>query len=128
MEYKLPDKVIPIELVRINRNIRKICSCENPQYDVDPNNRMVWCRDCGASIDPFDAIYNLAKRGHEMEEENQRLLEQRRQILNYQPHLVVFKSLERQYRSKEMAPVCPNCGKGFLFEKITGWINRKYME
>lgn len=125
---KLPDKIFDIETLKIKHNMRKICNCENPQYDVDTNNRAVWCRKCGAWIDPFEAILDIAQNFERLEDDTKRLLEQRRQIENYKPHLVLFKRLESEYRrSKDMLPICPTCGQAFDFDKITRWINKRYL-
>jgi rubrerythrin len=125
----LPDKIVSIDALKIRHNMRKICACENPQYDVDANNRAVWCRNCGAWIDPYDAIEHIAKNIERLNEDVQNLLEQRRQIENYKPHLVLFKKLEREYiRSKDMLPICPACGKPFDLAKISSWVNKKYIE
>ncbi|MDP5274330.1 hypothetical protein Q5Y73_09430, partial [Chengkuizengella sp. 2205SS18-9] len=57
------------------------------------------------------------------------LLEQRKQIENYKPHMVVFKELERSYRKRHgerMIPTCPNCSRGFRFEELSGWVNERF--
>jgi len=125
----LPDKIVNIEVLKINRNMRKFCTCENPQYDVDSTNRAVWCRVCGAWVDPYDAIEHIAKNIERLNEDVQNLLEQRRQIENYKPHLILFKKLEAEYRrSKDMFPICPTCAKPFDLAKISSWVNKKYIE
>lgn len=125
---ELPDKVIQLEVLRINRNIGKRCTCLQPNYVLDPLNREVNCSKCGSRVDTFDAFYDLACHWERMEWEVEALLEQRKQIANYKPHLVVFKDLESQYRSKKMLPCCPECGKPFYFEHITSWHNRELEE
>jgi len=141
MECKLPEKIISIETLRINHNIRKICSCEKPLYDVDGNNRAVWCRVCGAWIDPYEAIEHIAENIEKLNDEVHNLYEKHKeayekiQKLNSEIELLakkrarlnVFKGLEQSYRN-DMLPHCPECGKMFDFVKITGWTNRKYME
>jgi len=128
MDNELPDKVISLEVLRINRNIGKRCKCDKPNYVVDKDNREVACGKCGSRIDAFDALYSLACDWERVEEDTRRLLEQRKEIANYKPWLVVFRKLESHYRGKEMLPCCPECGKAFYFEHITGWSNRKMEE
>lgn len=125
---ELPDKVVRLEVLRINRNIGKRCKCEEPNYVVDTDNREVNCDQCGSRIDPYDAIYGLAHHYERLQEEVQGLLRQRREIANYKPHLIVFRNLESHYRSKEMLPCCPECRKAFYFEHITSWTNRRMEE
>ena len=143
----LPDKAIDIELLRIKHNMRKICSCENPLYDVDANNRAVWCRVCGAWIDPFEALLYIAGCTEKMDQEidsryeninclyeKQKEAYEKIQKLNSEIEVLtkkrvrlnVFKEIERSYRD-DMLPRCPECGKAFDFIKITRWINKKYL-
>lgn len=125
---RLPDKVVDIEILRINRNVGKWCKCRNRKFTVDPDNRSVYCGECGALVDPFEAIYDVAKSCERLKRETENLLEQRRQIASYKPHLVVFKKLESSYRSKNYLPCCPECGKAFFFEHICSWVNRELEE
>lgn len=125
MTDKLPENIINIEMLRINRNIGKRCKCIEKKFTVDANNRFVYCRECGALVDPYEAIEYLARHYEQLEEETKFLLEQRREIVNYKPHMVVFRNLERDYRGKKKLPCCPKCGEGFYFEEITNWVNRE---
>jgi hypothetical protein len=83
-------------VLRINRNIDKRCKCVKKTFVVDLNNRAIHCGSCGAWTDPFDAIYYLAPHLEGLLEQVKSLLEQRRQIVNYKPHMVVFRELERR--------------------------------
>ena len=56
---KLPDNLVQIDMIRLKKAYRKNCTCLYPHFDVDLDNYMIECRDCGAIIDPWDAI----KRG-----------------------------------------------------------------
>lgn len=128
MSDELPNKVVRIETLRINRDMKKHCTCINKTFTVDANNRAVYCDECGAWIQPYEAIEYLAKHYEKLQNETQSLLEQRKQIANYKPHLIVFRNLERYYREKTMVPTCPRCGEGFFFEEINHWINRAIHE
>jgi hypothetical protein len=57
----VPDKIVKFELLKTKRNTQKICNCKNPEYEVHTDNRSVWCVNCGARIDPFDAILYIAE-------------------------------------------------------------------
>lgn len=125
---ELPDKLINLEVLRINRDVTKICRCYDRGFVVDTQNGMVTCNKCGAWVDPFEAITELARHRERIKDENRRLLEERKQIVNYKPHMLTFRNLEKHYRNKEMLPVCPHCHRGFYFEEITSWTNREYEE
>ena len=140
MAESVPSKIFDIELLKIKRNMRKICSCKNPQYDVDVNNRAVWCRVCDAWIDPFEAILYIADHNEKLKQNIDYLCEKQAEayekiqnlnneiglLAKKRARLNVFKGLESSYRN-DMLPHCPECNKIFHFEKITGWTNRKYV-
>jgi predicted molibdopterin-dependent oxidoreductase YjgC len=124
----LPENIVHIDVLRINRGIEKRCKCKDKTFIVDTQNRCVNCGSCGALIDPYEAIEYLATYWERVEQQTEALLEQRRQIANYKPHLVVMRELERRYRGKKMLPCCPHCGRGFYFEEIKSWVGRGYEE
>jgi len=126
---KLPDKVIELEVLRINRNIDKKCRCYNRTFVVDPTNKIILCGECGARVDPYEAIYDLAYNRERMVEENRRLLEQRKQIESYKPFLVVIKELEKKYRNKnELLPCCPHCHRGIYLKELLAESTSKQFE
>lgn len=123
MSEELPQKIKHIDIVRIERGRRKICRCEKPKYEIDNVNRLVMCTECQAIVDPYEAVYNLALHYERLAAEVNYLLEQRKQILNYKPHLVVIKSLEQEYR--RMLPLCPKCGEVFDLKEICKWTSKE---
>jgi len=137
----LPDKIMDFELLKIKRNMRKFCTCENPQYDVDANNRAVWCSVCGAWVDPFDVILYLAEHSEKLEKRIDCLYEKEKEacerinkligeieiLSKKKARLSVFKKLESEYRN-DMVPYCPKCDQLFYFENIVAWRNRKYIK
>ncbi|MEN2468117.1 hypothetical protein [Ornithinibacillus sp. JPR2-1] len=125
---KLPDKVIGIDQLRINRGIEKICKCDNRRFMVDTQNRRITCQECGAVIDPYDAMYELARNGERLQEQVNNLLEQRKQIANYKPWLVTIKKLEKEYRGRKMLPCCPRCSEPFYLEELSHWSGKPYAD
>lgn len=95
---------------------------------MDTKNRCVNCGYCGALIDPYEAMEYLATKYEKFEQQTKALLEQRKQIAAYEPHLLVIRELERGYRGKKMLPCCPHCNKGIYIEEIKSWVGRGYEE
>lgn len=126
---ELPDKVVRIDILRVNWNCEKICQCHNPHYVLDVAKRAVYCDDCKATIDPFEALVRLASSYSRASDQVERLLEQRRQIEKYRPHLVVIKRLEEMYRGRRMVPTCPECHQPFDLSDLLGavWTNRAFL-
>lgn len=124
----LPDNIKRFDILKIEYGKKKLCQCFDPHYEIDMQNRLVYCIDCNAIIDPFEVLCSLARHYSRIENQVNGLLEQRRKIVNYKPWLLVFRDLESRYRSKEMLPCCPECGKPFYFEQINTWTSRKMEE
>lgn len=121
----LPEKIKRIDVLKVEYGKRKLCECRNPHYEIDYVNKIVQCEDCGAIVEPFEALYNMAKHYERLGDQVEALLEQRREIAAYKPHLIVIKNLERETRAG-MIPYCPKCGEMFELDEITAWHNRKF--
>lgn len=121
---ELPDKIARIDILRVEYGRRKICQCEEPHYEIDIQNHIVKCLDCGAIVDPFVAITTLAAYYDRLNNQVERILEQAKEIKNYKPHRRIFQNMERRYRT--MVPCCPHCNEPFDFSEITAWYNKQY--
>lgn len=128
MSNELPDKVIRMDVVRVEQAKMKSCECFEPHYTIDTINRLVYCKDCGAIVDPFNALTYLAEHYDRIAKWTETILEQRRQIESYKPHLVVIKQLEEQCRANKysMMPVCPHCKEPFELSDLRTWVNRAF--
>lgn len=127
---KLPENVVRMEILQLNRNIEKHCKCATKKLIVDPTNRMVYCDKCKAYIDPFEAILYIATVRDDMQRETDRMLEYKKEIASYNPSGKLFKDLQQRYgRGKHrMLPTCPVCSNHFRFEDIKGWTNADWIE
>lgn len=126
----LPDNVKRIDILRVEYGKRKLCECPNFHYEIDYTNRIVTCADCGAVVEPFEALYEIAKNYERLGKQVSSLLEQRKKIANYKPHLAIIKNLERMYSGNNysMVPVCPRCGEAFELQELTSWSNKKFLK
>lgn len=122
----LPKNIIKFDKIRISKNEEKICTCKNSGFVIDSNNRRVYCDKCDALIDPYDALYQLATNGNELQKQVDGLLEQRKQLQEYKPWLIIIRELEKQYRGRKMIPICPSCGEPFYLEELSSWMNKEF--
>lgn len=122
-EDELPGEIKRFDVIRVEYGKRKLCECREPHYEVDFQNRLVSCLDCGAIVDAFDALVKITRHYDRLADYDQYLLETRRKLVNYKPRLAIIKELEHRYRSKTYPefPVCPRCGEAFDFSEITQW-------
>ena len=94
-DEELPDKIKRFDIIKVENSYKKLCQCTDFQYEIDGTNHLVYCTKCGGIVDPFEALVKIARYYERIEEQTQQLLEQRRKILNYKPHLPVIKQLEK---------------------------------
>lgn len=125
---ELPNKIIGLDQIRINRGLGKICKCQNRKFVIDTDNRRVACASCGSIVDPYDALYDLAHQDEERNRQLEMLLEQRKEIAEYKPWLVVIKKLEKQYRGHRFIPNCPRCREPFYLEELNSWTGKQYAD
>lgn len=119
--------VIRFDLCRLEKNKEKLCKCKNPHYEVDTANRLITCTDCGAVVDPFEAMLEICKHQEQYREYQREAIkkatlyreiaekEWKRRFKN-----ACFKDMERHYIDG-MHPICPVCGELFDPVKITRW-------
>ncbi|MDM9944044.1 hypothetical protein [Clostridioides difficile] len=124
----LPDNIIEIELLRINRDNRKICECEERSFIVDTTNKSIHCSKCGIRVEAYEALYELALNCERLNNQANNLLKQKKELSNYKPYLIVIRTLEKKYRGRKKLPRCPICGEGFYLEEITSWINKEFVD
>ena len=118
MSDRLPDNVIPISTLRIIRDKNKKCTCRNRKFYIATQNREITCQECGAIIDPYDAMLDIANHYEQFGKEVDNLLTQRKQILDYKPHLLAMRELEKIYMGGKMLPCCPHCGRGIHAKEL----------
>lgn len=115
---KLPEKVIPISMLRIRRDKLAKCRCRNRKFEVDVNNQEVLCAECGVIIPAYEALLEIALDGERLVSETQNLLDERKRLENWKPHLLSLRRVEATYKGG-MLPCCPHCGNGILAEELS---------
>lgn len=129
---KLPDKVIDFTAIQRGRTQRDVCNCgSSARYIIDEVNKTVHCANCGARVEPFQALLEFTDRQSAFQRQTRKLHEQRKEIMNYKPHRVVIKELEKKYNKStrgkanlgtKIYPMCPCCNEPFdLSEIVNNW-------
>ncbi len=127
----LPQKIVRYDTLRIEYGKSKMCDCHDPHYEIDYQNRLVYCQDCGAVVDPLEALIRIARDTERWSEYTEQLLEHRRQIADYHPRRVVLKKIEHQYIGADrngLEPTCPHCRLPFQLEELlnVSWVNPEF--
>lgn len=126
---KLPENIVKIEQIRIERGLDKLCQCREKRYTLDTVNRRVTCRTCGAERDPFDCMYEMANDWERIHEEIEVVFAQRKALDKYKPHLRIIKELESKTRAgpNQMHPVCPACDEPFNLNELNRFYGAKFV-
>ena len=117
---KLPEKIVRYDTIKVEYGKKKMCQCQRPCYEVDFQNRLVYCT-CGAIVDPFEAMVRIARDMERWDEYVQQRLEETRLIDEYKPRRVILKKLEAKYCQNEKRgrePTCPRCRQAFPLEDL----------
>lgn len=126
------DKVISFTLFKVEKGREKICKCNPPHYEIDPENRIVTCKDCGATLDAFEALLTFCNYQDKFREYQKEALDKaktygewadkewRRRMKNK-----AFKDMDSNYHNG-LYPICPKCGEMFDPARITRFSNKKF--
>ena len=126
---KLPEKLVQLDQIRIERGLDKLCKCQTKKFVLDTQNRRVTYRSCGSPIDAFDAMYEMARDWGRIHQELENVFEQRKMLDNYKPHLRIIKDFEAKTRTgpNKMHPVCPACEEPFALEELNEFYSAKFV-
>lgn len=131
---KNDNKPIQFYLLKVNRGRKKICQCKPAHYEIDVENRIVTCMDCGAVVDPFDALLSVAHNYEIYQKDIGRLREkvkvfadEANKEFNRMRRNRAFRQMAESCKN-DMLPHCPECGKVFDPANITSWTNRNFVK
>ncbi|MNQ82482.1 hypothetical protein D3C85_975330 [compost metagenome] len=123
-EYLYGVKVVQIEDLRVARGMtrRPASSCRHKKLVYDEKERRVWCSDCEAEVEPFDAFVGIV----EVFSGGMSQLQRRRRELDeaekFQLRSRAAKVMDEAWRSTKMAPLCPHCNTAILPEDVAGGV------
>lgn len=118
-------KIINIFPAIIERNRQKICQCKNPTYVIDETNHIVSCKECGAILDPWAVLFEIAQRWEQIAKDTAREKERLKFWREEERKIIRFRGVQditRKYR-QGMWPVCPECKQVFDPGEVSGFVN-----
>lgn len=109
-------KVVDFGDIRVSRGLsrRPHTSCLHVNLIFDRNERRIWCSDCEKNVDPFDAFESIANNMSAAISHFQSIKKSALEAQDYNIHLIAAKNIEKLWRGKKLAPVCPHCRTGLL--------------
>ena len=125
-DYIYGVNVVQIEDLRVARGLtrRPASSCRHEQLVYDQGERRVWCQDCEAEVEAFDAFVGIVEvfsRG--MSKLNTRKREMA-EAESFQIRSRAAKVMDEAWRSTKTAPLCPPCMTAILPEDVAGGVPR----
>lgn len=116
----------------IQERKKKHCNCLNRHFIIDETNREVTCSKCGCTIEPFEALLEIAKGCNKvdkyLEDRYEYAVELEKWFKNNKIPTEI-KWLVDKYRSSKAInslPECPHCHKNFNFSDIKTFSNPKF--
>ena len=119
------NEIIRFDLIKLNNSKKKLCTCTNNHYEIDTQNCLVYCLDCGATIDPYDALLNISRMASRLEWQLTGMINEIKENRDKLCRMKIFRNIENSYRFHDLLPVCPECGEPFDPTKIREFVNVK---
>lgn len=121
-EWTYGVKVVQIEDLRVARGLtrRPASTCRHKNLVYDDKERRVWCSDCEAEVEPFDAFMGLVQVFSAGTSRINRRAAELAEAEKFQIRSRAAKVMDAAWRSKTMAPLCPHCNAAILPEDVVG--------
>ena len=97
----IPNQIKHIDAIRIECGRKKLCQCQTPHYEIDVANHLVLCMDCGAVIEPFEALYKLASHFEHINSQLDMARQQKEELRNYHPRRRVLKNWNGEWAGEK---------------------------
>lgn len=110
--------VIDFGEARISRGMsrRHYSTCNHRKLVYDQQERRIWCQDCERDVEHFDAfriiVEQFAAAAANVKERQEKIAEAEAATIISR----AAKNIDKEWRSRRMAPCCPHCKEALLPE------------
>lgn len=122
--------VVDIGDARVARGMsrRPYSVCKHKMMIYDQKERRIWCKECEADVEHFDAFLILVAQFSSAAAEIQRRHEKVAEAERINITRIAAKNMEKAFRSRNMVPMCPHCTAGIFPEETAqlGMVGRDY--
>lgn len=126
--------VLRMDVIKVDRAKKKLCNCFCTKYTIDTENRLIYCDNCGAVVDPYDALLKFAEWGERAAKQSEECINQLKflqtevsELRNKRQQLSVYKDMASHYK-QSLYPICYHCKKAINPLKVTQYVSSKYFE
>ncbi len=96
--------------LKVEYDRKKVCECDPRTFILDAKNKLVYCSTCGAIIDPFEALMDMAKNAERIKDGLTTYAElatkERKSFMRFRG----VNDISKRFRNG-LWPVCPHCNK-----------------
>lgn len=120
--------VINIKKYFVRKRLEKVCNCSNRTILYDPINRTLECQECGAILDPYCVIEELATAESLYYSKIESLKEIKSDLEKWLANNRMGQALRTiaQYIRNGQIPCCPHCDKPFNLEDLKTFCSKDY--
>lgn len=119
-------KVVQIEDLRVARGMtrRPASACNHKKLVYDDKERRVWCSDCEAEVESFDAFVGVVALFSAAANRIKRRETELADAEKFQIRSRAAKVMDDAWRSTKTAPCCPHCNTAILPEDVANGISK----
>jgi ribosomal protein S27E len=88
--------------------------CEHKKVTLDDNGGIVTCDDCGRQLDAYLTLRRMCAKWDEHKRELDAYRDRLAREAEGSMVLRAARQVEKAWRSRSMAPICPHCGQAIL--------------
>lgn len=96
--------------LKVDYDRRKVCECNPRTFILDYKNKLVYCSKCGAIIDPFEALMDMARNAEHIQRDIIAYAElaskERKSYMRFRG----VNNISKNFRDG-LFPVCPHCNE-----------------
>jgi len=125
MDYLYGVKVVDIGDIRVARGMsrRPTSTCKHRPLVYDQKERRIWCKDCEANVDPFDAFLLIVENFDRAAADIERKTDELSKAQEHNVIRVAAKKMDEHFRRKGMVPACPHCRQGIFPEDVSKMVS-----
>lgn len=119
-EYLYGPKVVDIGDLRVARGMtrRPVSTCRHHQLVYDDRERRIWCKDCEADVEPFDAFKGIVENFDRAAREIQQTMDEVNESRTFAIISIAAKKIDKLWRRRGSVPACPHCSAGIWPEDV----------
>ena len=110
--------------LKVEYDRRKVCECNPRTFVLDYKNKLVYCSKCGAIIDPFEALVDMARNAERIQRSMSTYAEAAEKERKSYMRFRGVNDISKKFRDG-LCPCCPHCNEVIDPMQITRYTRMK---